>query len=104
MLVACNSDSKSEMDTKKEIVTDTSTQYKNNVNTDTPQTVPAPVVAPLPDKAATSTEAYRRKETKRTTRKVTTAPVPETAAETPVTTTTTNSTATTPVVTPEKKA
>ena len=34
-MAGCNSDSKSDVETKKEIVSDTAAQYQNSVNTDT---------------------------------------------------------------------
>ena len=74
---ACNNNPKPAMETTKEIVSDTSTQYNNTVNTDTGKTVAAPLAAPLPQK----TEIKREKVTK----KASTAAKAQTSASEPVT-------------------
>lgn len=118
-LASCNSDSKSDMDTKKEVIPDTSAQYHNSVNTDTAKTAPIPLAAPLPAKTDSGKVVSKTKEKKTSTAtKVTHEPAtttttpsqttesPATTPTSPTTTTTTDNTQTTtstPAVTPEKK-
>ncbi|MEP6950117.1 MAG: YMGG-like glycine zipper-containing protein [Ginsengibacter sp.] len=119
-LASCNSDSKSDMDTKKEVIPDTSAQYHNSVNTDTAKTAPIPLAAPLPaktdsgkvvsktkeKKTSTATKVTHEPATTTTTPSQTTTESPATTPTSPTTTTTTDNTQTTtstPAVTPEKK-
>ena len=107
-LAACNSDSKSGMETTKEIVPDSS-QYKNTVNTDTAKTAPVPLAVPLPAQTEVRKEVSKAKTTKT---KATKPSTPATTTQSPASTTTVptatedtqNSTSsTTPAVVPEKK-
>ncbi len=103
--IACNSNSKPEMETTKEIVSD-STQYNSSASSDTAKDVTAaPVVAPSPKNSEVKEKTTK---TKTTTSKVATQPAPVKEAEPVVTTTTetapvSTTTETTPVATPEKK-
>ncbi len=104
IFVACNSNSKPEMETTKEIVSD-STQYNNNASSDTAKDVTAaPVIAPSPKKAEVKEKITKTK----TTSKVETQPAPVKEVEPVVTNPTetapvTTTAETTPVATPEKK-
>src|SRR5437868_12285153 len=91
---ACNSDSKSDMDTKKEIVTDTSAQFKNSVNTDTAKTTET-LAAPVPKKMEAKKEVSK-KETRTSTVKAHTATAPVTTTQTPASSTTTTKSTQTP--------
>ena len=87
-LSACNNDSKTGIETTKEVAPD-SAQYKNSVNTDTAKTATVPLAAPLPSK----TEV--RKETKTSTATKTKTTTPGTTTQAPVSTTTETTPATT---------
>src|ERR1700712_486669 len=84
---ACNSDSKSDMETKKEIVPDSAAQYKNSANTDTAKIAPVLPVAPVTAKP----EVVKTKTVKKRT--VNSTPASGTSTQT---TSTTSSTTTTP--------
>jgi YMGG-like Gly-zipper len=86
--IGCNSDSKSGIETTKEIVPDSSAQYKNSVNTDTPKTMAVPLAAPLAAKPEVKeiTNANETKTRVRTRSPHTAAPVKTT--QPPVSTTT----------------
>ncbi|MEP6583991.1 MAG: YMGG-like glycine zipper-containing protein [Ginsengibacter sp.] len=107
-LSACNGDSKTDSETRKEIVADTSTNYNNSVLTDTatssqPVITPAPVA---PEKVTTSevkTKTTTRKEKPATTSTIPT-PAPVTTESSTVNTTTQPAVNTDPVpAEPEEK-
>ena len=102
---ACNSDSKSGIETTKEVVADTSAQYKNSMNTDTAKMVitPPPVVPAkttvrkeVKSKASTATKAH-------SAAAPATTPAPAVNPAETTATTKTETTTPAPAVTPEKK-
>lgn len=109
---ACNSDSKSGMETTKEVVADTSVQYENSVNTDTAKIAPVPLAAPVPKaevrketktssaKKVHTTHVIKNEPAVSTTTTTTTAPATTTSTTDNTKTTTTTPT---PDATPEKK-
>jgi hypothetical protein len=108
---ACNNNPKPTIETTKEIVSDTSSQYNNSINTDTGKIVAAPLVAPLPQKAEIKKEKVTKKAST-SAKAATSSPEPVTKTEPATSTSTETSTTTadnnsttesTPVVTPQKK-
>lgn len=94
-LSACNSNTKTDSEAKKEIVADTSTNYNNSVLTDT-GTALQPEVAPAVV-SKTATEVKKKKSTAKSERTVTTHPAPVTPDNTTVNSKD-NTTATQPTV------
>ncbi len=97
-LSACNSNTKPDLETKKEIVADTSTNYNNSVLTDTGNAL-KPAMEPAATVKTITSEVKKDKVITKSKKPVTTTTAPVVASPVPVTSA--NTTATQPAVNPD---